>query len=48
MVTELERRVTHHEGVDEEVIVLEGIESRRSIDSIFVVLAELHCCNDNS
>ena len=34
------RYFTHHERVDDEVVVFEGIESRRSVDAIFVVLAE--------
>lgn len=34
--------ITHHERVDDEVIVLEGIESRSGVDSVLVVLAQLH------
>lgn len=36
---------THHERVDEEVIVLEGIESRGGSNAIFGPLAQLQSCH---
>lgn len=41
----LELWLTHHERINKKVIVLEGIESRRGGDSIFVIFAQLHCCH---
>jgi hypothetical protein len=46
--TDLKGEGTHHEGINEKVIVLEGIEGRRSVDSIFVVLAELESCHNSA
>lgn len=36
---------THHERVNDEVIVLEGIESRGGVNSIFVAFSELESCH---
>ena len=41
-------RFTHHERVNEKVIVLEGIESWRGIDSVLAVLAQLHRCHHSA
>ena len=37
---------THHERVNEKVIVLEGIESGGRIDPVLVGFAELQSCNN--
>lgn len=39
---------THHERVNEEVVVLEGIESGGRVDAILVVLAELEGRDDGA
>ena len=37
---------THHEGVDEDVVVLEGVEGRGGGDAVLAGLAELQRCHD--
>ena len=38
---------THHKRINEKIIVLEGIENRRSVDTIFVVFAKLESSNNS-
>ena len=37
---------THHEGIDKEVVVLEGIECGRGVDSVLVALAQFQSCHN--
>lgn len=41
-------RFTHHEGVDEEVVVLEGGEGGGGVDAVLAVLAELEGGDDGA
>ena len=40
-------RSTHHERVHNEVVVLEGIESRRRVDPVLARLTKLQCDKDH-
>lgn len=37
---------THHEGIDKKVVVLEGIECGRCVDSVLVALAQFQSCHN--